>query len=699
MALQVAEEVPESDLPTHFDTGQSNSGAEVPETDLPVDHGSGVEMFKTAVEQGLSGATLGASKVAETKLFGVKPEAIAAREAENPITSTIFNIGGAGAMIGATGGLGGVAEGAGAAARIGAGAIEGAGIGGINQISDDWSQDKALDAQKIAASAGIGALFGLAGSTVAEKLRPKPTLVNISRDAAQQADQVAESVASAAPAGAPLDGGGIVQVADAPPVETKGIKPTNYQDIVSRVKEAKYSGNAIELPQKGILEDAASRIEMSNPVNPLQLESLENQTIRDTYNTFKDAPGEVGQALQQHEALQKSELVEKTVRAIRDLSPGSEPTADAVQGGKTAIEAFTNQYQNEQQALKPIFDGLKGLPYQGDLLVDTVGKMSQSVPKIANMFDFEGGDLGIRPYRTSMGIDESTYKAVKQAVESLKDDGTPDSFQKLWDIRKGLDQNIDTLAQGTGPSEIRAIKAGLMNQMEESSADPALRDAFRRYAINQQQRQVIEKSFGASVGTPEFGAISKVKPEMIGDKIFGNTATVEAAKNILPKDQFNTLLANWLSEAKAAATDKGAFSSNKFGSFLRRNQDALNVAFSENPAALQRIKDLTTIMRILPDSAPVNPSGTAKSLVRMLPGMNLHDMTWEGLLASIPQKAVRAVQKQIQLGELNKALSGQAVKSSATESLQRGAESISKKMDRGISALFSGTSSVARKLH
>lgn len=685
------QQVPSSDLPDDSISSLENfpTGAEVPSSDLPVDYGSPVEMAKTAIEQGLSGATLGASKVAETKLGITTPEAIAGREKANPITAGAANIVGTGAMIYGTGGLGEALAPASLAAKVGVGALEGAGIGGVNQATDDWSQDKALDAQKIAASAGIGALLGGGGAGIAEGVRAKfSPLAKVSPSAAEQAANVAESVPS-----------NVGPVADAPVAETKGIKPTSYQDIVDRVKDAKYSGNAIDMPQKGQLSDALSRVEMANPVSPLQSDSLGNETMRDTYNTFKETPGEFGETLRNFEAVQKSELTNKTLRTIKDISPGAEPTEDAVQGGKTAIEAFTNQYQNEQEALKPIFDHLKNLPYHGDLLVDTVGKMTQSVPRLADMFDMTGAELKFKPYKTSMGIDEATYKAAKQAVKALQDPDAPESFQKLWDIRKGLDQNIDPLAQGSGPSEIRALKSALMDQMENSSADPTIRDTFRRYAINQQQRQVIEKTFGASVGTPEFGAISKVKPEMIGDKIFGNTATTEAAKNILPKEQFNTVLANWLSEAKAAATDKGSFSSNKFGSFLRRNQDALNVAFADNPGQLQRLKDLTTIMRILPDAPSVNPSGTAKTLVRMISGMNMHDMTWEGMLASVPKKIISEIEKKINLGELNKALSGQAVKNEAIQSLQNSTMKISGNIDKGIKALFSGAASTARNMH
>jgi hypothetical protein len=146
------------------------------------------QLAKTALEQAASGATLGLSKVFETKMLGVKPEDIAMREAINPGTAVTSNV--AGTIAGLFGPeeallpvkgvqLAGRAIeaglGAGKLAKIAAPAVEGALFGGIQQATDDWSQNKALDAEKIAASAGIGALLGggIAGGVEALKMLPK----------------------------------------------------------------------------------------------------------------------------------------------------------------------------------------------------------------------------------------------------------------------------------------------------------------------------------------------------------------------------------------------------------------------------------------------------------------------------------------------------------------------------------------------
>lgn len=649
-------------------------------------YSSPVEMAKTAAEQGLSGLTLGASKVLETQgipSLGVpaisSPAAVAGREAANPITAGVANVAGTAGLMYGTGGLGALGEGASAATRVGLGALEGAGIAGTTTATDDWSQNKALDAQKIAANAGLGALLGGAGATLGEAFRPK-SLTEVPASVSDQAAGASDVAANAA----------------APPVkapEVKGVTPTSYDDIVNRVNTAKVDGTAAPLPAQSELDDALSRIGMENPVNPLQRDSLASQEANDIYQTAKEAPSDLGANLKAYEGIQKNELVGKTNAAISDLTPGTEPVADAYQGGKQAIQAFTDQYQTEKNSLAPFFDSLKNQPTQAPLLPNAVSRMTQAVPGMANMFDTTGDAIGIRPYKTAWGIDKATYNAAKEAVDGLQ--GSNQSLQTLWNVRKGLDQHIDVLAQGQAPREIRSLKAALMDQMQDSTGNPNIRDAFKRYAINEQQRQVIENAFGASVGTPEFGQISKVKPEVIGDRIFGNTATTQAAKNILPPEQFQSILANWLSEAKANATDKGAFSANKFGSFLKRNQDALGTAFQDRPESFQRLKDLSTIMRILPDAPSINPSGTAKTLSRMILSHtpDLHNMTWEGMLASIPKKIASEIGDRLKMNELNQYLSGQALKNSQQVALKNHVFDVSDKIDKGVKALFSGSAS------
>jgi len=157
----------------------SSGGYDFSGVDQVKDYETPAEQAKTIAEGLASGATLGGSKVAETKLLGVKPEDILGREEANPWESGLANVAGTAGLLGTTGGAGALLpEEAGALARIGAYGLEGAAIGGVNQAMDDWSQNKPLDASKIAASSGIGALLGAGGATIIEGLEGAPSTVN-----------------------------------------------------------------------------------------------------------------------------------------------------------------------------------------------------------------------------------------------------------------------------------------------------------------------------------------------------------------------------------------------------------------------------------------------------------------------------------------------------------------------------------------
>lgn len=677
-----------------------NAPSFVPDNQFEADeekHASPLEMYKAGVEAIERGATLGVSDLYRTKVEAPAMKALglpdslvttqqdlAGRKAGNPGLETAGNIIGGGVLLGATGGLGPLAEGLGTAAKIGSMAAEGAAFGGGNALSEYALGDPSLTASKAWQQIGMGALLGGSLGVLSKGVEAGIPALKNALKSVRGSSETAENL----PVSSVVDDAQVTS--DAP--QSKGVQPTTYQEIADRVKAARYTGESLDLPQKEILQDAISRVEMQNPVHPLQMDSLSNQQQRDAYKAAQEL-GSEGGALRDYESLQKNELNSKTDTAIKDLSPGAMPTPDAIEGGNRAIEHFTKQYQAEKKAIAPMFEKFKLTPIQTqNALPDLVSKMTDEVPGIAKMFDTDAADLSIKKYNSGMGIDKDVYNAVKESIEGIKENPEAD-FSTLQSIRNRLKQHVDIFAQGEGPAQIRSLGKAMMDYMQdavqESHPEMAVREAFKRYAINEQERAVIEKAFGASVGSPEFGALSKIKPEQIGDRIFANSASVNAVKQILEPKQFNELLANWISEAKAAATDKGAFSSNKFGSWMKRNQDALNTAFADSPQSLQRLKDLTTIMRILPDSASINPSGTAKTLIAGLKGV--HSVTdLAGAIGKIiKEKTVDEVNRQVALSNLNNQLAGKAANATLLSEIKNMASKTTDSINRGAKGIFS----------
>lgn len=651
-----------------------------------------------------SGATFGASKYLEAKTGLTSLKDIESREDVNPATSILGNVAGAAGLVGLTGGIAAPAESgllairaAPIAARTLAYGAEGAAFGLGTNLVDYGLGDQDLNAQKIAADMGVGFLVGGGLGALSHGLEAR--LGSRGKAAAEAADNIKSSdlpdgIVQSEQGQKALANGDLSPNPNAVvDPENMGIAPKSLEDIEARIKDAGYRGQSAELPTKDVLTDAISRVnpEMGNAIIDPQIESVGSQDARNVWNIAKESDTDAGRALRTYESLQKNELVGKTDRAIQAVAPDATVTGDATKAGERAIDIFKDNYQDENKTLAPVFEALKNTDINtgenvSDHLPGVVNKMTDAVPNLARAFDTTGDEVKMLPYKTSMGVDRATYSAVKDVVESIKDKASQ-SFEDLWNIRKGLDQHVDVTAQGQAPSEIRSLKKSLMDymtdQLQDHSYDINAREAFKRYAINEQERQVVEKAFGASVGAPEFGSLSKVKPEQISDKIFNNTATVKAAKSILKPEEFNELLANHLAEQKALATDKGVFSSNKFASYMKRNQDVLAEAFKDSPSQLQKFKDYMNIMRILPDAPSGNPSGTAKTLVGLLKGHSLTDIA-----GNLKKYLEDKVHDKLLQRQLNNALAGKAEQAQKLSQISKIVEKTTNKIDDISKSIF-----------
>lgn len=579
--------------------------------------GSNPQQIMAGIEGAARGGSLGTSDYLEQKMGISTADAIKQRAAANPLTSIVGNALGSSALVLATGGFGGVAKGVQALTGLGEGlagtalgaAAEGAIFGGGNVISDASLGDPNLNAQKVLSDVGMGAALGGGLGILSKAISAVPAMLRGDK---------AEIVNT----------GPIVD----PPL-TIGKKPTSLQEMQEAVANAKQYGNQSDLntlPQKSEALDANSRIGLLQqfPVTDMQMNSLDSQDARLEFKTYLETPGQNGEILRNYQGAQKKELLGILDNTIdNEVSPGYAPTTNALEAGERAAQAFTDQIKKVRSELAPAFEAIKTTPLnQTDHLPGLMDYLTNpetskyANPKLANIFDTSGSDIAFKPYSTAMGVDRATYSAVKQAIESARE--KPDSFEQLFDIRKGLSQHVDVTKLGDAPKEISAAKASMMDyiqdQVQQQSPDLAVRDTFKNWAINEQNAQLIERKFGAEIGSNNWRSQAKGGDEGIIKKIFRDSDSTAAAKAILPPSDFNNMLADHLAILRSEATDNGVFSSNKFNSGLRRNQYALGEAFADNAPAYQKIKDSLTLARIFADDRPQNPSGTTKTLLQAL---------------------------------------------------------------------------------
>lgn len=493
-------------------------------------------------------------------------------------------------------------------------AVEGAFYGAGKDVSENALGDPDLGAQaalanigySAAMAGGIGAALGI-GSIPAQYVRSKLF------PAGTEAQALKDTIAANAERSATMPAESLPAVA--------GAAPTSLEELQQAVKAAPYQGISAELPAKQSLNDSVSRLPdlQYKPLAP-DIESLTDQKAYDIWRGFLDSPtNEQARDVQNYRALMKGEGVQKTMATIKAIQPAEALTSDSMKAGQGLIDAFTNQYQAEKEALSPLFKkfdsaGVKPVEDPQALL----GHLQKAIPGAEDALKLSAGGNAVElaPYKASMPFSRNTYGAMQDLVEAVNDKEL--TLGGLRNVRETMRDRINWLGAPRDAAQISKLRSGLMDYMQDQiqrvEPDLAVRDTFKRYAINEQNREEIERLFGGSISDKAtFG--KQIKPEEVLDKLFSNTVNVRAAKQLLGPD-FDTALGNYLQGKGAQFTDNArlGFSSNKFNSFLRNKDPELAVAFAEKPELLERLKDLTNVMRIIPDSAPINPSGTAKTL-------------------------------------------------------------------------------------
>jgi hypothetical protein len=643
--------------------------------------GSGINPLIAGAESAASAATFGLSREAENALGITTPEDQALRQEANPIASGIGTAAGIVAPLIATGGASGAARAGlgaadllnpiGAVAKLGTRITESA-LPGVAKVTAGLAETSPRIANIInrgtagaVGGAAEGALFGV-GQSIDEHALGDPEALG---------EHLISNVGVNALLGGAMSGlfqgiGGAIQGrnlgknldslnvntideampstgAIVDPPSFVGVKPTSLDEIKKATDKAKASGVSLELPEAAVLDDALSRVEMEHPIHPLQRGSLNDQMSRDTYRASKEL-GEDGQALRNFEGLQKRELIQKTDDIINELSPSVAPTTDKIQAGDSLVKAFEATYEPEKKAAGQLVAAAKKLSGEGfDHLNGVVEAFTKDNPKIAQMFKMTDDGLSVVPYDTSMGFTKKTYSSIRDAVKALRKN--PQDFEALFNIRKGLTNDIDAITNMETKSEVSSLRRVMMDYIQElvdKSQYPDLREGFRRYAINEKNRELL--------------GLQKMLPEEIINKTFRNSESVSAAKQILSKDSFNEAVSNWIARAKSEATDNGKFSSNKFNTWLKNNEVELKIAFEENPQKLQKLKDITTIQRIIPDDASINPSGTAKTLVRLLSEAKTFGEMGSGVSSFIKSKTFDLAKEYAARADIERSLSGRS---------------------------------------
>lgn len=712
---------------------------EIEEHNSRIEHGSGMmNPAITAAESFASIPTFGLSRELENLTGLTTPEDQAARAKYNPVSKLAGEVGGFITPLGrAASGLKGVyaagelategmakvlgeaAPGAGYLARVAraapaaaaGAAVEGAAFGAGQSINEHALGDPDALGEHLVSNIGYGALLGGAGGAALEsgaQAFGRSTLTKSMVADAAKATSVKNDIVQGVKNG---EDAGLQQEMAQVPLKNF---PESIEDIQNAVK-TNFPVVPEGVPALNALKEAEDVLPDSQfKTHNLQYESLKDQAARDFYGVLKEADSPEAKALRDYEAMQKSEASAMLDKTIQDIHPNQAPISEPVKAGESAIESFSSQYDAEKKELVPVFKKFDDLAKtQGVNGAEILANVEKNLPEMGSLVQVdEKGKFILPKYESDMPFSKTAYKSIKDLVNAANKKEL--TLSGLRNVRDSMKDKLNLLSSGRDFAQVGTIRKALMDSMEgmvtKLSPDIELRDAFKRYAVNEGKRDVIEQILGGSISGK--GSLAKqIKPEDVLNKIFSNTVSVQAAKGILGKD-FNKVLSDYLANARSKVTDeaRNGFSSNKFNTFLRGKNPELAAAFGEGTPALKRIEALTTKMRILPDAPSVNPSGTAKalSIQEKIAGLSRVLRPTQALqdFADRFAKRAQAEKQNYTLGEVlngksfadaTSAASEAELKASKFARLQRMADNVTSDISKNAKALFDKSIDTARK--
>jgi len=581
------------------------------------DYGTGIERAKTVAEGVASGPTFGLSRELESAVLHNSKEQ-AARIEENPVLSTASELGGILAapefgLVGAVGKAGQVAERAisPAAAKIlgktatkiaskaVGSAVEGAFYGAGNAVTEHALGNADLNAQNIIHNVGFGTILG---GTLGAALGAGGKFISPEAETAASKEMHIENGLSS-PETAPL----------AP--------PTSLEELTARNKQAEDMGFDGTLPAQDAVQKAQQNLvgDMTFLPHGAQIASLDNPESRLAYKMTLKSDTPVGQELRQYETNQKYEGSQKLIpEFIQDIAPDAKLTPDAYEGGQAAIKDFREQYDAAKAAETPNFAKLDNIQTNSvSNPQDMLKGIFEDLPGSKDLLGArQDGTYYLKPWAATSGMEKGAYSHFKEIIKSLNKKEL--SIGDIRNLRSTMRDAASNWEKPTEAFQVSQMRKNLMTYMQDQvqkvMPDAEVRDFMKRYAINEQNRGVIENIFGGSLDDKaKFG--KAVEPEKVLPRIFSSLEDVKAAKALMG-DKWNKTAANYLSHLHNVANDPiSGFSSTKFSKAINDVKTGkhliLNEALSNSPEQLQKIRDVTTVMRGLPDSAPGNPSDTA----------------------------------------------------------------------------------------
>lgn len=562
-------------------------------------YGSDSQAWITAAEGAAQAATFGLSTGFETKVLGVDPEDIRAREEINPVAHGVgtaaglvgsaFVPGGAASVMGKVGQVGakviGATGGATVASKIAEGAARGAFEMGLYQggeevaklFKEDPEQSAATAVANIGISSVLGGLGGGALSALGagvEKVIPKSWVSEVERPALEAGEFQAA-----------------VKHAD-------NITPVEKENIIGNLMKRKENAKEIEEAAKAI------------GATPLEGMVLDHKIIHKAEDALLNGPPTVSSLARQklyNDVYQKAELA--TAETL-----GAESQYSKAELGNIIKENLTKKIDEQAAPIEAAYNALK----QKHQLIPIRDNPSEFMELAAN---------SIPEFRR--GSKDSSMKLLRDSLEEVKNLKTVDDLRAYKTELKGRLGHAATPNERRMMAQVRDVindleEKSIIQFAEKSAVSFEEKQALKSLLDQKKEADKLYKPFIEKVSTLSEGlgkgritgkqdALDFINEHLTVEKIVEKLSTKKdsAFREFLSKEfpaEAQTIALYQKNLMREAATKDGVLNVNKIiKDFNKLEPEIQNQIFTKEE--IIKLNQIKTVMESMPKS--FNPSGTS----------------------------------------------------------------------------------------
>ena len=415
------------------------------------------------------------------------------------------------------------------------------------------------------------------------------------------------------------------QILETPKQQVNPAQSLDEIQRINRESQLKFVPTG-ELPRQEELVGAVARLGDKLEVKPLPIH-YEIQGVPEVSNRIKrmiESPGKVSEVVSEHSTLMKRNL-EKLLNDEANVI-GSK-ASDATTEAKRVIGEFQKEYNDAQAKMSPSFKLMSKMKSRNpEILDDVIFSLNNEIKEktgseLARRITTRAGTqrLALKPFNTVSGISKDEYKILSRVVEDINrlnlgtTQGNLIEMRQIQNMREYIRKSMDPKRPGDY-SFLPKLRKRMLTSMEEIGKEHGddIYSVMQQWAKNETRRDLIEDIIGVIERVPG-SKERQIAFENVASNILRDSTLTQQAVDSLGKERVRSIVGSFIKENAALNQNQTGFSGARLKRFLDQNQESLSIVLS--PDELQRIRDISTVARLVPDQAKANPSGTAGSLL------------------------------------------------------------------------------------